>query len=288
MDLEPEPLDPNSTRQVGQLYAKLKEPEETELERLEQSFPSRQADDNFVLAVGSVDGALKETRKYLRYLREDGKRQRKTEDRLSNLWSAASLKMMRYDSDLAILCMIKGHGWADPSVWNDPQYRDEPTGLEEMYDRLKILSKHHSSQKFELYLAFAFGLTGLIVILVLAMIFPEPKPFQYTVFRIVLALAAAGIAAIIPGFLNVQFRTLVRAGGAIGVFVIVYFFSPAELVVQQPPTRPTATPASTPSPSLPSPTLPKSSSLAPKRQTEQRKPKIIQESVERPSPETRR
>ena len=69
---------------------------------------------------------------------------------------------------------------------------------------------------------FAFGATFVTALLVRAVVFPEPTPFQYTVFRIVLALAAAGIAA---------FKTIVRAGGALAVFVIVYFFSPAGLVV---------------------------------------------------------
>ncbi len=69
---------------------------------------------------------------------------------------------------------------------------------------------------------FAFGATFVTALPVRAVVFPEPTPFQYTVFRIVLALAAAGIAA---------FKTIVRAGGALAVFVIVYFFSPAGLVV---------------------------------------------------------
>jgi hypothetical protein len=85
------------------------------------------------------------------------------------------------------------------------------------------------NKSLERYLAFAFGVIFVIVLLVLAIKFPEPTPFQYTVFRIVLALAAAGVAAMIPGFLNVNLSKAVRAGGALGVFVIVYFYSPAGL-----------------------------------------------------------
>jgi hypothetical protein len=47
-----------------------------------------------------------------------------------------------------------------------------------------------------------------------------------------LALAAAGVAAFIPGFIEVDVKNWVRAGGAIAVFVVVYFFSPANLVTQ--------------------------------------------------------
>ena len=81
---------------------------------------------------------------------------------------------------------------------------------------------------------FMFGIAFVITLLVLAVKFPKPTPFQYVVFRIVLALAAAGIAAFIPGFLDVKLSTFLRAGGAFAVFAIVYFFSPAKLVVKNP------------------------------------------------------
>jgi len=83
--------------------------------------------------------------------------------------------------------------------------------------------------------AYIFGIIFLVFILVIAIFIPNPTSFQYTVFRIVLALAAAGVAAMIPGFINVAIGNAVRAGGAIAVFVIVFFFSPAKLVVQPTP-----------------------------------------------------
>ena len=81
----------------------------------------------------------------------------------------------------------------------------------------------------ERYLAFAFGVIFVVVLLVLATKFPNPTPFQYTVFRIVLALASGGVAAMIPGFLTLRIATWLRASGAIAVFVITYFYSPAEM-----------------------------------------------------------
>jgi hypothetical protein len=80
---------------------------------------------------------------------------------------------------------------------------------------------------------FAFGVIFVITLIVLAIRFPNPTDFQYVVFRIVLALAAAGIAAFIPGFLDVKISTFLKAGGALAVFAVVYFFSPAKLVVKQ-------------------------------------------------------
>ena len=81
---------------------------------------------------------------------------------------------------------------------------------------------------------FVFGVAFVIGLLALAIQFPRPTPFQYAVFRVVLALAAAGIAALIPGFIEVRHREWLRAGGALAVFAIVYFFSPAQLLTASP------------------------------------------------------
>ena len=83
--------------------------------------------------------------------------------------------------------------------------------------------------KAEVIAAFGFGVVFVIAMLVLATLFKEPTEFQYTVFRIVLAIAVAGAASVIPGIVEVELPIGIRAGGAFAVFVIVYFCSPAEL-----------------------------------------------------------
>jgi hypothetical protein len=88
--------------------------------------------------------------------------------------------------------------------------------------------------KTEIFLAFAFGVAFIVVMLVIAIRFPNPTPNQYLVFRVVLALAAAGVASMIPGFLEVEVSKVVRAGGALGVFVVVYFLKPAAIVATPP------------------------------------------------------
>ena len=78
-------------------------------------------------------------------------------------------------------------------------------------------------------LAFTFGVVFVLALLLLAFLIKEPTPFQYTTFRVVLALAAAGVAAMIPGFIHVSVADWLRAGGALAVFVVVFFNNPAAL-----------------------------------------------------------
>lgn len=87
------------------------------------------------------------------------------------------------------------------------------------------------SKKAQQVLAFSFGIVFVVALMALAILFPTPTPFQYTVFRIVLALATAGVAAMIPGFVHFVVAGWLRAGGALAVFAIVYFYNPAVLIV---------------------------------------------------------
>jgi hypothetical protein len=86
---------------------------------------------------------------------------------------------------------------------------------------------------------FAFGVTFVVAILILIVLFPNPTPAQFEVFRITIALAAGGIAGVIPGMLNLQMdlnltsaqKIILRASGALAAFLVVYFYSPARTVV---------------------------------------------------------
>src|SRR5437016_6337999 len=66
--------------------------------------------------------------------------------------------------------------------------------------------------------------------LLVSIAIPNPTVTQQRTFNIILALAAAGVAAMIPGFLNIEVPSGIRAGGAIAVFVVVFFFNPAHAV----------------------------------------------------------
>ncbi len=96
------------------------------------------------------------------------------------------------------------------------------------------------SKGAEKMFAAIFGVAFLITILVIALIVPNPTPFQYQVFRIVLAVAVGGFTGTFSGFLEVQISGWLKAGGALAAFVIVFFYNPAALVAEPPPARPAA------------------------------------------------
>ncbi|MCD9548592.1 hypothetical protein GLP21_08090 [Photobacterium carnosum] len=81
-------------------------------------------------------------------------------------------------------------------------------------------------------LSFIFGVVFIVVLIVIAFVEPEPSSFQYNIFRVVLSLAAAGVVAVLPGFIEVKFGKWLRATGALAVFVVVYFYNPASLVTE--------------------------------------------------------
>ena len=83
-------------------------------------------------------------------------------------------------------------------------------------------------------LAFIFGVTFVTALLALVIFIPDPTPGQFEVIKVILALAAGGVAAIIPGTLTLNLgvgtNLALRAGGALAVFAVVYFYSPAHWI----------------------------------------------------------
>jgi hypothetical protein len=79
------------------------------------------------------------------------------------------------------------------------------------------------------------ALVFLVALLVIAIFIPHPTAFQIFVFRIVLALAAAAFGATIPGFFTINLplpaKGLIHAGGAIALFLLIYWFNPPQLAV---------------------------------------------------------
>jgi len=94
------------------------------------------------------------------------------------------------------------------------------------------------THQLELGLAFVFGCVAIGVVLWLAFRGQNLNEQQFEILRIVLALAGGGVGAVIPGFLDVSMKAgaklALRAGGALAVFVVLYFWSPAHWASSSP------------------------------------------------------
>ena len=84
----------------------------------------------------------------------------------------------------------------------------------------------------------AFACACLVLLLVLFVVLRNEAfsdPNQVILLRIVLSFSVATLGAVIPGFLHVGITgkgAIIRAGGALALFVITFFFTPA--VIQTP------------------------------------------------------
>lgn len=83
-------------------------------------------------------------------------------------------------------------------------------------------------KKLKTYLAVGVGLFFAIIILAITVFNPHPTASQSIVYRILLAVACGGIAAVIPGMITVKVSNFITAGGAMAVIVLVYFWNPAQ------------------------------------------------------------
>jgi hypothetical protein len=79
------------------------------------------------------------------------------------------------------------------------------------------------------------GCGGLICVVLLAVMLPNPTRWQEFVFRGALAVALAAIIPIIPGFINLKARVKgwgnylsIMAGGAIAIFVLIWLVNPPQ------------------------------------------------------------
>lgn len=85
----------------------------------------------------------------------------------------------------------------------------------------------------EFIVAFVFGCVFVVALLMIAIFIPQPTNQQMFIFRVVLALAAAGVGAVIPGFFMIQGEVVkftFQAGGALALFVLVYLLNPPSLI----------------------------------------------------------
>lgn len=94
-----------------------------------------------------------------------------------------------------------------------------------------------SKISLEVLLAFGFGFFFCIILAYAALrAQPITDPGQFFLLRVLAAVSAAGVAAVIPGMLNIQIGQgklfAIRGAGALAVFALVYQVNPPELISQ--------------------------------------------------------
>ena len=80
-------------------------------------------------------------------------------------------------------------------------------------------------------LAPAIGIVLLVPVLYLTFASETLNSDQFFVIKLVASLAAAGVASVIPGFVRLDLpvgQMLIRAGGAVAIFLIVWFTAPKQ------------------------------------------------------------
>ena len=83
--------------------------------------------------------------------------------------------------------------------------------------------------------AFVFGIVFLTLLLIMSAVLDRSfNPLFLFTFRIALGLAAAGVAAMIPGSIDYEVSNVIKAGGAIAVFVFVVLLNPGTDLLREP------------------------------------------------------
>ncbi|MCH1783507.1 hypothetical protein [Psychrobacter glaciei] len=86
---------------------------------------------------------------------------------------------------------------------------------------------------FKEILGIVFGFIVVIGVSWFAIETPEPSTSQFFIMRALFALSLAAIGGLIPGFLSIKTNSkyiIIRATGAIAIFVIVWLINPPALI----------------------------------------------------------
>ncbi|MBK8567800.1 MAG: hypothetical protein IPN76_31900 [Saprospiraceae bacterium] len=78
-------------------------------------------------------------------------------------------------------------------------------------------------------IAWIVGLALLVGMVLLLVFVPCPTDAQFFAFRLLLALAAGGLATLLPGMFGLDLNNGTKAAGALGIMVLIYLVNPGTL-----------------------------------------------------------
>jgi hypothetical protein len=203
---------------------------------LEPSHGAHHAAQMYRDAVDAYTKALSETIKYLTATRDNpDARNAEDEYRLSSLWNSASSAIGPLDHSLADKCFIKGQGWLDARVWDDPRFKQYRVSIDDM--RLALLEFNEKQQALRVQRAVPswFPFVGVLfaastILTLLYLMFGEALPQDRKFFfdawlalSIACSAAFLGGNAAAEGKLPLMKATPLQfsAGGGIAIFMII-------------------------------------------------------------------
>jgi len=77
---------------------------------------------------------------------------------------------------------------------------------------------------WKLITLFAFAVCAFAILILVARFDPNPSPTNWYIYLILLASAAGGFVALLPGAINFDVPGSIKASGALAVFALVFYF----------------------------------------------------------------
>jgi hypothetical protein len=85
-------------------------------------------------------------------------------------------------------------------------------------------AKEEAPRSWKLITLFIFAVCAFGFLLLITRLDPNPSQTNWYIYLTLLALAAAGAAALLPGAINVEINRWLKATGALGVLAVVFYF----------------------------------------------------------------
>jgi hypothetical protein len=205
-------------------------------EWLQRIRPQDEARNEYRTAFRAVDAALRATVTYMEQRRGGQPPTPETENQLSTLWGAAAEQVMPLDPQFGNRCFIKGQGWTDPAVWNNPRYKHLPIKIDDMREGLMELNKRHFKESAPSWFPVAgvlFTIATSLSLFYLLVVGAPIDPNKRIIFDVWVALNLAASVGFIGGSAYasgkiplpsalqgspVQFAV----GGGVAVFIVVF------------------------------------------------------------------
>jgi len=81
------------------------------------------------------------------------------------------------------------------------------------------------------YITLGIGAVLVIMSFAFAMFMDNPSQFKIFIIRSTFAVGCAALASFVPGWINVNINGFIKAGGAIAIILIFYFFNPPAMLI---------------------------------------------------------